>query len=711
MRRLLCFKHLFRVALGLGLCTGLVLISLAVPVPVPQGPNDPAELLPSSTGFFLEFSQPQPVIQEVSALLKGSALEDMPAFLAQLRDKLGDEELSFWADQSYSMLGTFLGPEGLAEARRLKAGCVALTGFDKNHNPEFLWVLLAGESNLPGFFMRAVLTSDRNMRSIEKVAGVNLYRQLNWRPRFRDKDKDKDKKGFVPPEEPDPETKYYGPTYALMPGMLLAGSTPATVRDALLRSRGLKSEQNLAQSLAFQKMARLRDRPGLFAYADLGLLASQADRFFEDARQGFPPGRAAFNPSFWNVTKALTNPKGLRTCAASLTLQKSGLDLQAQVLSDPGQDIPLLGVLPNKDAGTEALHFAPANSLAALTFSLNDGSKHWDKLLELANTVFQASGEDAKAPDKAIEGLEEKLKVRFGKDIFGKLTDVTLVMGMPALPRRPVGKDDQPPGREDEAASGAVPLLVVLKTSSVEAAKSLETVLLESVRLIGGDEKLLPASREIQDQVIRSLPAARGRRAIHHGRHGATLVIGLDAKAVADSLVAGTKKQGLLAQPSLAESLKGLEAPVLAGVGSLNRTIQLAMRARTTFPLGEEDRPGLPARANREAVDKLIGVFAQSTEEMPPAVLSLSRKPGVLNLRLHQTGLQGVTPQTVDTFLEWNLRQQIGEDFRFRKDFGDKDKARFAKDKDVKDKLPPREPPDKDKGFKDKDKGFKDKDR
>jgi Protein of unknown function (DUF3352) len=684
MKRLLRWKHLIRVGLALTLCTGMVILSMAVPVPTAQGPKDPAELLPTSTPFYLEFSQPQPIVQELSALLKGSSLDDMPAFLTEFRDKFGDE-MPYWATQSYSMLGTFLGPEGLAEAGRLKAGCVALTGFDKNHTPEFLWVLMSGESNAPGFVMRAILTENRNMRSSEKVSGVALYQELNWRTQFKDRIfKDKD----GPPVREQPEPKYSGPTYALMPGMLLIGSNSATVRDAVLRARGTKAEPSLAQSAGFQKSAKLRERPGVFAYADLGLLSAQAENFLKDA----PPEARSEFASFWKGAKALTNPKGLRTVAASLTLQKSGLDLQAQLLFDPNQEVPLLALLPEKAVQPDMLHFAPGNSLAALTFSVSDGAKRWEQLVGLADTVFRESGEEGEAPSKLIEGLQDKLKIHFGKDVLDKVASIGLVMGTWAEP----GHSGQ---------------LLVVKTANLEAAKSLESALLEAVRLIDDDKTLLPTSHEIEEQAIRSFPAAGRRPAIHQGRQGSTLVLGLHPRQVADALVAGSKKQGLLAQPRLAESLKALDEPLVVGVGSLNRTVLTAMKAMTASEVGELGQPDFSRKQNREAMEKLLKVLAQSSEEMSPAVLSLSRKPGVLTLTLHQTGLQAVSAQTVDAVMEWNLRRSIGEGFPFRKEMIAKEKDRPFRDKErtvkEKDRTMPKDRPI----FKDKELGpAKDKD-
>jgi len=676
MRRLFCFKHLIRGVIGLVLCVGLVLLALAVPAPEPRGPQDPADLLPSSTLLYLEFTQPQPTVQELRALLKGSALEDMPTFLAQFRERLGDDIIPFGLSESFSMLGTFLGPEGLTEAGRIKAGCVAVTGFDKKQGPEHLGVLLTGDSTLPGFAMRAILTSNRNIRSVEKVSGVTLFREIDWRRRFTDlfdKDKPVDRS---PEEKADPDSNYTGPTYALMPGMLLVGSNRVAVRNAVLRARGIKAEQSLSQSTAFQRTARLRQRPGVFAYADLDRLAVQAEKILQDDPQQVP----RFGP-VWKGIKVLANPKGLRTFAASLTLQKSGLDLQAQLLFDPNQDIPLLALLPDKAAPTELLHFASSNALAALTWSGTDGEKRWEKLLVLADALFRETGGMGKAPSKEIEGVEDQLKLRFGKDVFGKLAGISLVVSMPAE-KRPEGKLPVP---------GTEPLpLLILKTANVEAAKSLESALLELIRLLDADKTLLPTTHEMQAQRIHSFPRTAVRPALHQGRHGPTLVIGLNANQVAEGLVAGMKQQGLLAQPHLAERLKEQESHQLVGVASLNRTLLALMAWQPSRPPGD-NQPDFLTKQNREVMDNLVQLLAQSTKEIPPAVLSVARQPGVLTLSMHQHGLQAVSPQTVDALLEWNLRANTGatmpfkdakaKDDPFPKDIKDKDKpARIFKD-------------------------------
>src|SRR5438309_2002842 len=53
-------------------------------------PRDTADLFPAGTLAYLEFRQADRLSREVAGLLRGSALDDMPAALAKYRDQRGD---------------------------------------------------------------------------------------------------------------------------------------------------------------------------------------------------------------------------------------------------------------------------------------------------------------------------------------------------------------------------------------------------------------------------------------------------------------------------------------------------------------------------------------------------------------------------------------------------------------------------------------------
>ena len=122
------------VAAGLALLLGMAALSgvIAVPQPTETAVRAPADLVPASTLFYIEFSQPKPIVQELTALLEGSSLEDLPGVMADFRAKqAGNNDLSWSAREMVSMLAAFFGPERPEQIGRFKGGCFAITGFDK----------------------------------------------------------------------------------------------------------------------------------------------------------------------------------------------------------------------------------------------------------------------------------------------------------------------------------------------------------------------------------------------------------------------------------------------------------------------------------------------------------------------------------------------------------------------------------------------------
>jgi len=69
--------------------------------------------------------------------------------------------------------------------------------------------------------------------------------------------------GGLQPDKP-PKLEPIGPTYALLSGSVVIGSTPEVVKDLILRSKGKVKGGTLAQLRAFQDAAVFRQEPGLF---------------------------------------------------------------------------------------------------------------------------------------------------------------------------------------------------------------------------------------------------------------------------------------------------------------------------------------------------------------------------------------------------------------------------------------------------------------
>ena len=109
--------------------------------------KDAAELLPAQTLACVEVRQPERLAREISALVKGSELDDMPAVMAKFREKLGDN-MPFYFFNEAAMMSLLFSPEMINECGRVQGGVVAVTGINKD-GPELVGVVLAGDSNLP----------------------------------------------------------------------------------------------------------------------------------------------------------------------------------------------------------------------------------------------------------------------------------------------------------------------------------------------------------------------------------------------------------------------------------------------------------------------------------------------------------------------------------------------------------------------------------
>jgi hypothetical protein len=609
-------------------CAALVLCGLASSARAEQ--KDTAELFPAQTLAYLEFRQPDKLSREAATLIKGSALEDMPALLAKYREKRGDNRNFWFDDYIVGSFSLFIGPEAIAEFARLGGGAVALTGIDKNQQPEIVGIILSGQSNAPTFLMRAFLTLS-DARRLDVCEGVNLYQEKRI-----DYSKPRVKGG------PPPVANWMGPICALMKDGLIMGSTADSVKDVIRRLKGKTADPSLASVKAFKEAAKLRDKPGLFGYADLG---ATADHIENAMKKASPAANIQ-----WNWVKTLVNPKAGRTATFSLTLQNSGLDLELRVNLDPKETSPLVDAFPDKGAKAELLHFVPKDAAATLCLALPDGEQRFAKVLALIDGLEKANGRRAQdLPGKKLADLEEKLKLKVGKDVFGKITGAVLAL-------EPV-----------TVSKGGTPLpMLVLGASDVNAAKALEEEILPKLTGILG-EAVKRQQETIAGQKITTLPVPLldPELPICYGRQGKTLVLGMDGKRVALALSGGAKKGGLLGEAKVAAAIKDLKEPVALGVVSIGHALPLMLpEPRDLGPkiIRKGDKEQSPQRPKRPAeldplVAKLSKDLAKATEALPPAILTLERKPEHVTLRMRQPGLKGIMAKVITLYMESTLER------------------------------------------------------
>src|SRR4051794_2730613 len=116
--------------------------------------KDPAEVLPAKTIIYGELRQPGQLAKEVASLFEGSALENVPDSLSRLFD---DRERPRHIER-LGAAGLPFAPEVIREVQRLRGAAIALTGMGRM-GPEWVAIILPGDSNGPAFLLRAFLAT------------------------------------------------------------------------------------------------------------------------------------------------------------------------------------------------------------------------------------------------------------------------------------------------------------------------------------------------------------------------------------------------------------------------------------------------------------------------------------------------------------------------------------------------------------------------
>lgn len=567
------------------LAATLVCLAL-VPAARTQEVKDPAELMPAGTLAYAELRHPGQLVKEIASLFEGSAFGNVPDSLTKLFPK----EMPRHARQEMGAFGLVLAPEVIKEVSRIQGAAIALIGCKDPHSPEYLAVVLPGDSNAPGFMMRAFLTMEE-FTSAGEVEGVKVYQYSPRRfkgedkPRFKDeekprfKDRDEEKPRFKEERERpvavQAESAPY-PAVAMMPGALFVGSADA-VKDAIRRAKGKGKGESLAESKLYKEVNKeLGDKPGVVAYGDVsavvGTLQKVLPQVERDAAQ---------------VLKAVdefVNFKAFRAIGYAVTLDKGTLQYRELVLLDPKEKSPVLELLPQEAAKKELLHFTPNDTVLAAAISNDHGAERWTKFLKLMDAVAKVANAN-KMPSEEIAQMEKALELDFGKDIAGKVAAVAFALGDP-LKAPMIREEKNLPGGGKETRSGPeIPFAIVVQATDEEAAATLvDKVLPKVIAAAAGEKKVVdPKVREIDGQKV-SCYDANDRNWFCYGRAGKTIVLGQHAKPVAQALNNGAKEKGFLADPKVKARVKELDDSIAIFAA---KPVSLVMMGMMTYSMAE----------------------------------------------------------------------------------------------------------------------------
>ncbi|HEY8505525.1 MAG TPA: hypothetical protein VIL46_13155, partial [Gemmataceae bacterium] len=463
--------------------------------PGPARP-DLADLFPARTLLYLEVSDPAALAREARALLKGSTLGDVLAHLPRLRGQGPD----FFGPPPAGILGTFLGPEALAEAERFEGAALAVTGLTGGGEPEFVFVLRPGASNLPGFLIRGFLANHPAVRKVGTAEGIDLYQE--WYPQFFAPNLAGGP--VIPAEEMTPPD---GMTYAYAPGAVVIGSGKECVTDVLRRLRGKGKGPGLRQAAGLDRGRRAG--PGVFVFADVKRWAEQTEEHYRAAE-------VVLRPLGWELFQRVVNPAAVRSLTGRLSLEGGNLSLALEARLDPGRRSPLADLCAGAVPGASLPVTAPDDAPLAVTVFLPPAGRA-EKLLALADAAAEAFGGLGMLPSEGVRELRQHTGIDAGGAVLGRVGAVTLF-----LPARQTLPD------------GAVPLPTVAFHAEADAAEALEELLPAAVGLVAA-RPAEPVVETIAGQRVRSLPAegTPWGSALHYGRRGGVLVIGQDRAVVA----------------------------------------------------------------------------------------------------------------------------------------------------------------------------------
>lgn len=601
-----------------------------------QEARHPAEWVPAKSLVYAELREPGMLARELAGLFEASALGNVPDSLAKIRAEEGRPRFRGDIEEA-AAAGLLWSPEVVNELGRIRGAVVAVTGMDKEEKrmPEFVVIMLPGESNAPSFLLRAFITashssygSSNGKERVEsrtafepagEVEGVRLYRQVERRTKTL----------FGPDGAAGvagkPEVRTHGPALAFLPGALLIGST-GLVKDTIHRIKSKNTDGSLAGVKAFQEADKeLGVKSGLFLYADPSGVVDLIDREAPLA----PRERERFH-----VVKGLVNPKAIGSVADALTLDNGTLSYRRLVHLNTAEKSPLLEVLPAKPLPAGMLHFAPKDALLVAALSNGDGEERWEKLLKLADSIAKAVDGRGPIPSEQVGQLEQVLSVKFGNDIAGKIAG--LAVAVPG-PQRIKGAGPQAP-----------PVVVVVQATDEQAAKSLASETVPQLfGVVTGQPGVKPIDKKVGGQTISMLES--GKAPLCYGRHGATLVFGMQPALVAESLSSGAKQEGFLRGEKAG---RAKEAPVaFVALKPFTMTSFFVLQrseAAPPLPRGGGRPDGGVARAAEAGPDREVHEFLRLAELEEPLTLTITRKPDRILAEARYPGLKKLAPRVID---------------------------------------------------------------
>jgi hypothetical protein len=605
-------------------------------------PADPAELYPSGTLAYAELHDPATVAPQISAILKGTLLEDSIPFIHSRKDKA--KQLRELNKDQLAILGLLASPEMAAEVKRFKSIAIGVTSLAESGEPDYAAAFLTGDSAAAGLTARALLTLT-NIRKVGVVGDVPVYQfrppAFNYDPNTGQQMLQNDKITEGAHES----------TFAYLPGLFVAGTSKAAVGEVVTRFQG-KAKGSLAATPAFKEAAAAHRKPGVFFFANLPEICSQLD---QARKKGTNVSEMEADALGWY--KILVNAKALRYVAGTASIRDGSLTLYVGGSFDAAQKSPLFDFLSGSGAKVELLRHAPAPATIAFSLSLPEKDRA-ASVLKFLDALAKANGELGRLPGEAVKELEAKFQLSIAEGLIAKTRAVTVVL--------PV-KQDLPKG------AMTLPILV-LHTESSEVAAAYENLMPKLLGDMSGSTPPQTSSETINGIKVVSLPAGNmpWKAAIHYARKDTVFAVGLDRKLVAAATLGDPANASAIALPAgepavligslglggvvrILTEVKPPEGPVVPrgpAVPAKPQPLGFGRGLAEDSGLAVPDPSNLPESQKKEEA-KAWEALLRSLDGLPPATITARRTGPELRIDIVQPKVQSGLAPLVAAAIGW----------------------------------------------------------
>ncbi len=603
--------------------SGLLSVVLGILGATPALAKDPATWFPVDTWFYAEVNRPADLSAQAAALVKGTHLDNMISYMYQIRKANPNSRL--WRFTELSMFGTFASPEAFAEAARIESVAVGLTGMTELGEPEVVLVLRTGTSNLPGFGMRAFLSSAYRMDQVGEVAGLPLYQQQPFR-------------GFGPNGLPQPaaeKPRDYTATYAYEPGTILIGTSKAALTPVIQRMKGNEPMLSLSGAPGFPDGRALRQSPGIYFYVHPKQMAKNVEDLLL--------GAGSQSARDWEPIRKFLRLDQMASLCGAWTLEQGSMTLKLQARMDSGEAHPLLDYLCAGRVALTKLRRVPEGHALMITLSTPEPEARIPATLRLIESAAAALG--VPFNPAALQALESPLGLSLERDIIAPLDGITVTLPL-----------------AQELPQVGLPLPMLVLHMDRTSAGKLENALPKLLGLLVGSQ-LFPITETIDRHKIRAIAGSKlpWGRPLFYGQADNVVVLGPDRNGVARALTAD-EEASMLAKADWRQRLEAYRGASVLGTlqwgplvrlsgglpvgGKSDRPAKVLPKSKVPVPPAEPDANS--PEAQFKTIEAFRSQLGQLLAELPPVVVAVQRKEAMTTLTIHQGDLPAFVPQLIN---------------------------------------------------------------